>query len=455
MKTALNTIHRPLVSLIILSVIFALFAANRKRDIKQRLETLVETIQLQREWHGLNLDSYSLGIIINSFLNKNTDITPTQISIKDNYLKQYNLSDLNFLNQLLPFNFSIQSMQIQTFVTARQLSLWLLYSVILCALFFYLLNLGKKIIENNQRLAIAKRVNHDIKAPINALQTLLKGSYELSGEQVLLIKESILRINDISLDLNLSPNSRNNEYISLNEMISIIERSFGIQNKKVKISMANVINPHLDRELIRHLSNIINNAFEASSRENPVFFEISQASDFLKISIKDNGTGIPDHILKKINKGKSATYGKSNGQGIGLSSAKKYVESLGGYIAIDSQKDIGSTVSLFIPNNINKTFVHLDDDYFIRKAWQIDAEKSGVKLLSFEAFSELQEQLSSIPLDSHFYIDKNLLGEIDGIEISKHLNKNGFKNLYLSTGETVNITDYPFILGLNNKTSPF
>src|SRR5690606_35465886 len=200
MRTFPHTIYRSIMSLIILSVIFSFFAFNRKHNIEQRLETLVETIQLQRNWHGLNLDNYSLAIIINSFFDKNNDIIPKQVIIKNSYLKQYNLSEHSPIDKFIPFNFLIQDIEVHSYVAAYQLLLWFIYSIFTTGFFYYLYFLGKKHIESNQLLKIAKQINHDIKAPINTLQTLLKANNELSKEQVVLIMESISRISEISLD---------------------------------------------------------------------------------------------------------------------------------------------------------------------------------------------------------------------------------------------------------------
>jgi len=442
-------------SLIILSVIFSFFAFNRKHNIEQRLETLVETIQLQRNWHGLNLDNYSLAIIINSFFDKNNDIIPKQVIIKNSYLKQYNLSEHSPIDKFIPFNFLIQDIEVHSYVAAYQLLLWFIYSIFTTGFFYYLYFLGKKHIESNQLLKIAKQINHDIKAPINTLQTLLKANNELSKEQVVLIMESISRISEISLDFNTSPNSNKNETISIGEMLSAIKRSFAAQNKRIKLTTNISMSSQINREIIRHITNIVNNAFEASFAGDYVYLEVSQCSDFLQISVQDKGTGIPEYVLKKIAKGKPVTYGKSAGQGIGLASARDYIDGLGGKLLIKSLENIGTTVSLLIPNKNRKTIVHLDDDPFIRKAWQIDANKNGIKLLSFETYGQLQKQLALLAHDSYFYIDKNLSNGIDGIDISRKLSKTGFKNIFLSTGEDIDISKYPFIKGISNKISPF
>ncbi len=108
----------------------------------------------------------------------------------------------------------------------------------------------------------------------------------------------------------------------------------------------------LDHNLLRHiLSNLISNAFKYSD-DNPsckLLFENDQAT----ISIVDNGIGIPEKDHPKLFEPfhRATNVGEINGTGLGLSIAKEYAELLHGSIAVQSEINKGTTVTLTLPVN--------------------------------------------------------------------------------------------------------
>ncbi|EKD68954.1 MAG: hypothetical protein ACD_47C00348G0001 [uncultured bacterium] len=71
------------------------------------------------------------------------------------------------------------------------------------------------------------------------------------------------------------------------------------------------------------------------------------AADYVKISIKDQGPGIPPDILPKIFDPYFTT--KSNGSGLGLTSAFSVVRNHGGHIGVDSRPNEGATFFMYLP----------------------------------------------------------------------------------------------------------
>lgn len=72
---------------------------------------------------------------------------------------------------------------------------------------------------------------------------------------------------------------------------------------------------------------------------------VSAADGTCHILIKDTGTGIPDEVMCKIRSGDCATT-KSNGHGLGLSTAVEKIKSAGGTLSIDSKKGFGTEVKI-------------------------------------------------------------------------------------------------------------
>ena len=108
-------------------------------------------------------------------------------------------------------------------------------------------------------------------------------------------------------------------------------------------------------EFERALSNILNNAIEATSaQDRKIKIEVSRepiergdSVSFVKIKIQDNGPGIPPEIL--VNLGQAgATMGKIHGTGLGLFQAKKAIERGFGNIKISSNPNQGTTVEILL-----------------------------------------------------------------------------------------------------------
>ena len=87
------------------------------------------------------------------------------------------------------------------------------------------------------------------------------------------------------------------------------------------------------------------------------------AGNYVKISIQDNGPGIPLDNLPKIFDPYFTT--KKEGSGLGLSIVHSVVHNHGGYIEIDSLPDKGTTFHIYFPASL-------------KKDWQKESEKSQV-----------------------------------------------------------------------------
>lgn len=102
------------------------------------------------------------------------------------------------------------------------------------------------------------------------------------------------------------------------------------------------------------LMNLLDNAAKYAKEFPKIEIIILQQEDFIKISVKDNGIGIPESDLERIferffrvNKMYSKKIG---GSGLGLSIVETIVEKHGGKIYVESLLGQGSTFSLELPS---------------------------------------------------------------------------------------------------------
>jgi len=103
--------------------------------------------------------------------------------------------------------------------------------------------------------------------------------------------------------------------------------------------------------LERALVNLVNNAREAVERKGEVIIEAAPEKqggrDGVRISVSDNGQGIPPEMMEKIFQPFFTT--KSRGTGLGLAIIQRIVEEHQGRISVKSRPGVGTAFSIFLP----------------------------------------------------------------------------------------------------------
>ncbi|MEN9724399.1 MAG: Histidine kinase [Pseudomonadota bacterium] len=99
------------------------------------------------------------------------------------------------------------------------------------------------------------------------------------------------------------------------------------------------------------LSNLLNNSVEAIENAGSISLQLCKPAHdrhLCQLVICDTGKGIPAAILLKIESA-NGSYGKENGNGLGLAHARKLLKEWGGRLEISSTPGVGTTVRLHIP----------------------------------------------------------------------------------------------------------
>jgi signal transduction histidine kinase len=108
-----------------------------------------------------------------------------------------------------------------------------------------------------------------------------------------------------------------------------------------------------DREKLRQIIlNLLDNAAKFTER-GEIKIMASQQNGSLKLVVSDTGIGIEqkelNQVFEEFYRGDSSSTEKYRGTGLGLAIAKKFVNLLGGEIAVESEVGKGSTFTVMLP----------------------------------------------------------------------------------------------------------
>ncbi len=144
----------------------------------------------------------------------------------------------------------------------------------------------------------------------------------------------------------------------MNEFRSVLEES-GIQLEYSNVTK--VKNIRADYEaLYLSISNMLTNAIKFSGESKTIRLAVSDVQGakqlhMLLISVKDEGTGIPEdeqaRVFKPFFRGKRPIEEQLKGNGIGLSLVQKVAKAHRGEVRLSSKVNVGTTISLLIPVN--------------------------------------------------------------------------------------------------------
>ncbi|GHM99188.1 hypothetical protein WSM22_06780 [Cytophagales bacterium WSM2-2] len=210
--------------------------------------------------------------------------------------------------------------------------------------------------------------SHDLRAPLLSIQglvniALLENNIEQSATYLKMIRERALKLDDFVKEVtNYSRNARLDLEIKPVNLLDAVDEAFA----KIKY-MENVQLISISKEIIGspvthtdkgRLSILINNLLSNSvkyhdlKKEKPfINLVIENDYKYLKILVKDNGTGIKGEHLGKIFNMFYRAAENSQGSGLGLYIVKELVEKLKGKVSVKSEWGIGTTFEIIIPHH--------------------------------------------------------------------------------------------------------
>lgn len=147
------------------------------------------------------------------------------------------------------------------------------------------------------------------------------------------------------------PKESKMEKLDLNDLLSTVikqlQKQADEQNLTIKYNQVDSLIIFGDKEKIQQVFlNLILNAIEASPDNSIINITSKKEADAIKVSITDQGNGIPAESLEKIFEPFYTT--KSSGTGLGLAVVKTIVDNHQGKIQIDSSSH-GTSIHLTFP----------------------------------------------------------------------------------------------------------
>ncbi|MDP4185833.1 MAG: ATP-binding protein [Bacteroidota bacterium] len=247
------------------------------------------------------------------------------------------------------------------------------------------LEISKNKAEEADRLktAFLANVSHEIRTPMNSilgfseLMTDSESSVEEKAHYSTLIQEKgneLLRMIDDIVEISKIQEGQISlcfNQINLLTLLDEITYTLHSSPEFIEKKEAITFNVQFELEAMRDivfisdvlrikqiLYNLLINAFRFT-REGAVTLIVEKQGEGVLFRIKDTGVGIPKSEQQKIflrfQQANNSLSGIPKGTGLGLAICKGFVELLGGKIELQSEPEIGSEFSVYIPSHKEKS----------------------------------------------------------------------------------------------------
>ena len=151
------------------------------------------------------------------------------------------------------------------------------------------------------------------------------------------------------------------ETVNLQELVNEVVSSMRLQiekhHAKVDVKADGDLIIQGDRlHLLSVIYNLLDNAIKYSNGSPVIEFDLKEKNNFVELTVKDNGIGIPqeykDRIFEKFFRVPAGDTHNAKGYGLGLSYVAHVVEKHNGTVSVESKAGTGTTFTINLPKQI-------------------------------------------------------------------------------------------------------
>lgn len=225
---------------------------------------------------------------------------------------------------------------------------------------------------DRERREMLADVAHELRTPLSVirgrLEGIIDGVYEENGTQVSTALEQTYILERLIDDLRLLTLAETRQLpfdkknIDVGQIIASTIEMFSAESQEKNISLSFIeksgnLFANVDPQRFEQvMSNLIGNALRYVNEGGKVWVTANETSTGVRITINDNGSGIPEQDLPFIfdrfwrkDKSRSRT---SGGTGLGLAIAKQLIEAQGGTIEAKNLTEGGLQMMIELKNNL-------------------------------------------------------------------------------------------------------
>ncbi len=339
--------------------------------------------------------------------------------------------------------------------------------------------------EQRENQETIKGFVHDIRSPVSGALMILDKCTELPENKRVPLRKALNRIGDMSKNLLSQYNTKHDpdafeekQPVLVSDILLDIltEKRFEYEGLPIKFDhnfkdYFAFINAE-PNAFKRSISNLINNAVDAfDGKEGVVTFKLEALKEKVKITIQDNGKGMPPEIIDKLMNHVEVTHGKEGGHGIGFKQIRKTLIDNQGEFKIDSKVGVGTKIILTFPKitapdwsasgivlGREDVVVILDDEDAIREAWKMHLEPilktaPGIEMHVFKMGVEALDFINKLGMDKKSKVflltDFELLNQnLNGLDV---VEQSHVARSLLVTSHSANVQIQKRAIGLGTK----
>ena len=308
----------------------------------------------------------------------------------------------------------------------------------------------EKMLRSKERFI--NEITHELRTPIQLINGSLEGiskTAHAASKELICVQDNMKRveqlINQMSQDVpkalaaadyyrSYSPDNIKFIVLSLEPLAKQKRQNLELRIKgKKEISLIN-------DSLEKILANLIQNAIKFTPELGTIKVAAIQDSKVLKVIVSDDGEGIDEHFHKKVFERFTKGSSEHEGHGVGLAMVKTLVELNQGEIALESQKGVGTKVTVTLPiDDIEYVNSHAEklspaNAKSNKKSLLIVDDSREFRSYLFDMFSSkyrclvARNGVQALDVMQHYLVDlvitDQMMHEMDGLSLTKAIRSN-------------------------------